>query len=191
MSQTRAQAFALLCSHTPSESLRRHCLSVETCLRWYARQLSEDEELWGIVGLLHDFDYEEHPDDHPEWGMRYLREHGWSEEIIDAIASHADRLNVPRDTPLKKHLFACDELTGFIAAVTYVRLTKSIHEVDVKSVTKKLKDKAFAAAVSREEVRLGAELIGLSLEDHIDNMLTAMKANANVLGLSGLEKTGW
>jgi putative nucleotidyltransferase with HDIG domain len=190
VSQTRAEAFALLCSHTPSESLRRHCLSVETCLRWYARLLGQDEELWGIVGLLHDFDYEQHPEEHPEWGMSLLREQGWNDEVIDAIASHADWLGVPRDTPLKKHLFACDELTGFIAAVTYVRPTKSIHDVDVRSVVKKLKDKAFAAAVSREDVRLGAELIGLSLENHIDNMLTAMKSNAEVLGLSGVGVEG-
>lgn len=181
----REHAYALLCEHTESESLRKHCLAVEAALRGYAKKLGQDEELWATVGVLHDFDYEKHPDEHPMWGVRLLEQNGWPPEIVRAVASHADRSGAPRESLLEKHLFAVDELTGFIAAVAYVRPSKSIHEVEVKSVTKKLKTPAFAAAVNREEVRQGAELIGLTLEEHIANVIAFMREQAEPLGLAG------
>jgi len=184
----RQQAYALLCEHTEGDSLKRHCLAVEAALRGYARKLGQDEELWAVVGVLHDFDYEKHPDEHPAWGCRFLEEQGWPAEVVRAVASHSDRTGVPRESLLEKHLYAVDELTGFIAAVAYVRPSKSIHEVEVKSVVKKLKTPAFAAAVNREEVRQGAELIGLTLEDHIANVIAFMRAEASALGLAGAEQ---
>lgn len=180
----RQAALDLLCEHTPSESLRRHCMMVESALVKYAQRLGEDQLLWGCTGLLHDFDYEQHPADHPRWGMAILEAQGWPPELIKAIGSHNEVLNIPRESSLEHHLFACDELSGFIAAVTYVRPLKDVREVEVKSVTKKLKDKAFCAPVSREEVAQGAAGIGLTLEEHIGVLLEAFKQDADCLGLS-------
>jgi putative nucleotidyltransferase with HDIG domain len=183
----REQAWGLLTEFTQSESLRKHALAVEACMRAYAARLSGDQELWGVVGLLHDFDYEKYPslDDHPYKGNEILKERGYSEEIRRAIMSHAEYSGVTRDTPMEKALFACDELAGFITAVALVKPGKSLAEVDAKSVRKKMKDKAFARSVKREDIVNGANELGVDLEEHIAFCIEALKGIADRLGLDG------
>ena len=185
MSRTRDDAWALLTEFTDSDSLRKHALAVEAAMRFYARRFGEDEELFGNTGLLHDFDYERWPNapDHPTEGMRILADRGWPIEMIQAIAGHAPYLGVPRDTLLARTLFAVDELCGFLTAVAYVRPSRSIGDVEVSSVKKKLKDKAFARSVSREDILLGTEELGIPLDEHIGNCIQAMQNNAGALGL--------
>ena len=181
----RQEALDLLHEYTQSPSLRGHAYAVEAAMRGYGRKLGEDEELWGVVGLLHDFDYERYPTlgDHPYKGAEILRERGVSEEIVEACLAHADFTGIERNTSLKRAIFAVDELAGFITAVALVRPSKQIADVEVKSVKKKMKDKAFAAAVSREDMVRGAEEMGVSLEEHIETVLRAMQEIAGQLGL--------
>ena len=181
---TRAQAWDTLTRYTKSEALLRHAQAVEASVRWYARQEGADEELWGVAALLHDFDYEIHPtlDKHPQDGAEMLRAEGYSEELIEAVLSHAEHLAMPRDTQLKKTLFACDEISGFVHACGLVRPT-GLDGLEPKSVKKKLKQPSFAAGVHRDEVYAGAELLGLSLDDHIANVVAAMQPIAAELGL--------
>jgi putative nucleotidyltransferase with HDIG domain len=183
--QDREYCLALLNEYTKSDSLLKHAFSVETCVRAYAEKFNEDVEYWGNVALLHDFDYEKHPtaEEHPFKGSEILKQKGFSEEFRNAILSHADYSGVPRNSLLEKVLFACDELAGFITAVTYVRPSKTVDEVEVKSVKKKMKDKAFARAVNRDEIKNGAEELGVSLDEHIEFCIKAMRANKIVLGL--------
>ena len=183
----REQAWGLLTEFTQSESLRKHALAVEACMRAYAAKLSGDPELWGVVGLLHDFDYEKYPslEDHPYKGNEILKERGYSEEIRRAIMSHAEYSGVTRDTPMEKALFACDELAGFITAVALVKPGKSLAEVDAKSVRKKMKDKAFARNVKREDITTGAAELGVDLDEHIGFCIEALKGIAARLGLDG------
>lgn len=189
---TRDDAWKLLCEYTASESLRKHALAVEACVRAYARKLGGDEALWSLTALLHDFDYERWPnaehnpaEGHPTEGSKILRERGYPEEMIHAILSHADYTGVARSTPLEHALYACDELAGFLTACALVQPSKSIHDVRVESVKKKLKDKAFAKGVNRDDVRRGAEELGVPLEEHIAFCLEAMRAVAFDLGLAG------
>jgi putative nucleotidyltransferase with HDIG domain len=181
----RENAWGLLTEYTQSENLRKHALAVEACLRAYARRFGEDEELWGVVGLIHDFDYERYPslEHHPMEGSKILQERGWPEVIRRAVLSHADYTGVPRESRLEKALFACDELAGFITAVALVKPGKSLAEVDAKSVRKKMKDKAFARSVSRDDIVNGAQGLELDLEEHIAFCIEAMKPVAAELGL--------
>ncbi len=187
MQPTRDDAMSLLKEFTQSDSLIKHALAVETAMRAYAHRFREDEEKWGVVGLIHDFDYERFPtrEEHVHQGVKILRERGWPEEMVEAAASHADYMEIPRDTPMKKTIFAVDELTGFISAVALVRPSKSVMDVESSSVRKKMKDKAFARAVNREDIVKGAEELGLPLEEHISFVIAAMRAVAGDLGLEG------
>jgi putative nucleotidyltransferase with HDIG domain len=184
MNPTRDQAWETLTRYTSNEALRRHALAVEAAVRSYARRFGEDEELWGVVGLLHDFDYEIHPtlDKHPQDGAPILREEGYPEIVIESVLAHAEHLAMPRDTLLKKALFACDELSGFVVACGFVR-PDGIATLEPKSVRKKLKQPSFAAGVHRDEVYRGAEELGVELDDHIANVIEALRPIAGELGL--------
>jgi len=183
----RDTAWCLLTEFTQSESLRKHALAVEACMRAYARKAGADEELWGMVALLHDFDYEKYPsaDDHPYKGSEILQERGYSEEVRRAIMSHAEYTGVTRVSPMEKTLFACDELAGFITACALVKPGKSLAEVEAKSVRKKMKDKAFARSVHREDIIQGAADLGVDLEEHVAFCIQAMRSIARELGLDG------
>ena len=183
----RTAAWELLTEFTQSESLRKHALAVEACMRAYAGKFGADENLWGVVGLIHDFDYEKYPSaqEHPFKGSEILKARGYSEEIRRAILSHADYSGVSRETAMEKVLFACDELAGFITACALVKPGKSLAEVDAKSVRKKMKDKAFARSVSRDDIVNGAGELGVDLDEHIAFCIEAMKAVARELGLEG------
>jgi len=187
-----ARALNILNDWVKSESLRKHCYAVADSMKHFAQVRGEDADLWEAVGLLHDMDYERHPnveqsptEGHPFVGVAWLRENGWSEEVCRAILSHADYANVSRETPLEKTLYAVDELSSFIVAVALVRATKSIDDVDVRAVKKKMKDKAFARAVNREDIVRGAEQLGMPLDDVITEVIAALKADADRLGLAG------
>jgi putative nucleotidyltransferase with HDIG domain len=184
---TREQAWDLLCEFTKSEGLRKHALAVETCVTAYARKLGEDEHKWSVTALLHDFDWEIHPtlEGHPQNGEPILAGRGVEEEIRRAILSHANHTGVPRVSPLEKVLYACDELAGFITAISYVKPNKSVFEVDAQSVKKKMKDKAFARSVNRQDIVEGAVELGVPLEEHVEFCVKAMQARAEELGLKG------
>jgi len=183
----RTSAWDLLCEFTESDGLRKHGLAVETVMRHFARQHGEDEEVWGITGMLHDFDYERWPtaEGHPFEGNRILKERGYPDHVTTAIMGHADYTGVPRETLMAKVLFAVDELTGFVTAVALVRPNKSIFEVEPPAVRKKLKDKAFARQVNRDDITNGADQLGADLDAHIAGVIEALRANADALGLRG------
>lgn len=190
---TRDDALALVREYTASESLRKHMLAVEAAMRAYAEKFGEDPDRWGLAGLVHDFDYERFPNDahspteeHPSEGVRILRDRGWPEDILQAILGHATYTNVPRETPMAKALFAVDELTGLVTATALVKPSKSLHEVDARSVRKKMKDKAFARGVNRDDVLLGVQELGVELDAHIQFVVDAMRARAAELGLQGV-----
>jgi putative nucleotidyltransferase with HDIG domain len=187
MTLTRQDAWTLLNEYTKGESLLKHALAVEAAVRGYARTFHEDEDSWGIVALLHDFDYERWPDaeDHPFRGVAILREQGYPEWVTRAILSHADYSGVPRESLLEKTLFACDEMAGFITAAALVRPSKSVLDLEAPSVMKRMKDKAFARAVKRDDLRAGADLLGLRLDQHIGNVIGFMRQQADALGLRG------
>jgi putative nucleotidyltransferase with HDIG domain len=182
---TRENAWALLTEYTKSESLRKHALAVEAAVRGYARQFGEDEEVWGFVALLHDFDYERFPEleDHPFRGAEILRERGCPEFVIRAILSHGEHTNTPRESKLEHTLFACDEMAGFVTAAALVRPSRSVRDLEAASVLKKMKDKAFAKGVNRDDLRKGAEELELPLDVHVTNVIGFMRERADVLGL--------
>jgi len=189
---SRSSALALMHEYTPSESLRKHMLAVEGAMRAYAAKFGEDEERWGLAGLLHDFDYERFPnqahsptEEHPSAGVRILREKGYPDDILEAILGHAHYTGTARESRMAKTLFAVDELTGLITATALVRPSKSVHEVDAKSVRKKMKDKAFARGVNRDDVINGASELGVDLDEHITFVIASMQARAADLGLAG------
>jgi predicted hydrolase (HD superfamily) len=184
---SREAAWGLLTEYTKSESLLKHALAVEAAVRGYARKFGEPEAEWGIVALLHDFDYERWPtpEDHPFRGCEILEAQGYPEWLRRAILSHADYSGVPRESLLEKTLFACDELAGFVTAATLVRPSKSLLDLEASSVIKRMKDKAFARGVKRDDLRAGAELLGLPLEEHISNVIVFMREQADALGLRG------
>ena len=192
--KTRQDAWDLMTQYTESESLRRHMQAVEAAMRAYARRFNEDEERWAIVGLLHDFDYEKHPNpnaapdenEHPLYGSRVLAEQGYPEDIIRAIQTHADYLGLPRTTRMEKTLFAVDELTGLITAAALVRPDKSIYNLEARSVRKKMKDKAFARGVNRDDVVKGAADLGVDLDEHIQFVIESMRPISDQLGLEGV-----
>lgn len=190
---TRAEALALMHEFTASESLRKHMLSVEAAMRAYAIRFGEDADRWGLAGLIHDFDYERFPNaahsptnEHPAFGVGVLRERGWPDDILQAVLGHATYCNVPRVSRMARTLFAVDELTGLITATALVKPTKSVHDVDARSVKKKMKDKAFAKGVNRDDVILGAQELGVELDDHIQFVIEAMRGVADAIGLAGV-----
>jgi len=189
---SRDSALALMHEYTQSDSLRKHMLAVECAMRAYAGKFGEDADRWGLTGLIHDFDYEKFPnaehsatDGHPAHGVRVLREKGWPEDILQAILGHGAYTGVPRETTMAKALFAVDELTGLITATALVRPSRSVHEVDARSVRKKMKDKGFARGVNRDDVINGAQDLGVELDEHIQFVVDAMRASADSLGLAG------
>ena len=187
----REKAWALVTAHVQAESLRKHLLAVEAAVRGYARMWGEDEEAWGFVALIHDFDYEQHPDreHHPYRGVEILTSLGYPEWVTRAVLSHADYTGVPRESRLERTLFACDEMAGFITAAALVRPSRSVNDLEAKSVIKRMKDKAFARAVPREDLRRGAEELGLPLDEHITNVIRFMRERADELGLGGARGT--
>ncbi len=192
---SRDETLALVHEYTASDSLRKHMLSVEAAMRAYADKFGEDPDRWGTAGLVHDFDYERFPNDahspteeHPAGGVGILRERGYPEDILDAILGHATYCNTPRVTPMARTLFAVDELTGLITATALVRPSKSVHEVEARSVRKKMKDKAFARGVSREDVLQGAQELGVDLDEHIAFVISAMQKSAKAIGLDGVQQ---
>jgi putative nucleotidyltransferase with HDIG domain len=197
MLPTRDDALALMHEYTASESLRKHMLAVEAAMRAYAERQGEEVDRWGLAGLIHDFDYERWPNDahspteeHPSEGVRILRARGWPEDILEAILGHALYCHVPRTTPMAKTLFAVDELTGLITATALVKPSRSVHEVEARSVRKKMKDKAFARGVSRDDVITGAAELGVDLDEHIAFVIGAMQRSADALGLAGTSPAG-
>ena len=189
---TRQEALDIVREHVKNEGLVRHMLAVEAAMRHYAKLLGEDEETWGVAGLLHDFDWEMHPtlEQHPQAGVEILRRRGVPEEVILAVLSHADHTGVPRLTRMQKALYACDEITGLITAVTLVRPSKAIGDVSVKSIKNKWKDRAFAAGAKRDEMEEAAREFGVDLWEHAANVLAAMQAQGSELGLQGVQQPG-
>jgi putative nucleotidyltransferase with HDIG domain len=187
MSLSREDAWKLMTEYTQGESLRKHMMAVEAAVRGYARQFGEDEDDWGAVALLHDFDYERYPDqeNHPYRGVEVLKARGYPEWVTRAILSHADYSGVPRESRLEKTLYACDEMSGIVTAAALVRPSKSILDLEASSVMKRMKDKAFARAVNRDDLRRGAEELGIPLDQHITNVIAFMRIQADALGLRG------